>query len=65
MIQQERECMLRFANSLLPDKDLAGKLVEDTILRAGNNAGEYKDCTSLRGWLFILMKEVLSDQQEG
>jgi DNA-directed RNA polymerase specialized sigma24 family protein len=63
-IQQERECLLRFANSLVPDEDLASKLVEDTIIRAENSAKEYKDCTSLRGWLFILMKEALSDQQQ-
>ena len=56
-IEQEREYPLRYARSLVGDDEKAHKLVEETIALAEDPPLEYKDCTSLRGWLSSLMKQ--------
>ena len=56
-ILAERECLSRYANSLVRDTDQAERLVEETIELASDTPLEYKDCVSLRGWLLMLMRQ--------
>ncbi len=50
--------MLNFAYKLTADKDNAYDLVQDTTLKALCNEDKFVNNNNLKGWLFIIMKNI-------
>lgn len=45
-----------FANSLCRNASTADDLVQDTLVKAWNNASSYQEGTNLRAWLFTILR---------
>lgn len=53
-----QEHMLHFALSLIPDRDRAQDLVQETSLRALDNRDKYYSNVNFKGWVFTIMRNV-------
>ena len=50
--------LLNFAYMLTSNRDNAYDLLQDTTLKALDNAGKYVDNTNFKGWIFTIMRNI-------
>lgn len=50
--------LLNFAYMLTSNRDNAYDLLQDTTLKALDNAGKYVDNTNFKGWVFTIMRNI-------
>jgi RNA polymerase sigma factor (sigma-70 family) len=56
-----RRQMLRFANLQLNDQHLAEDAVQDALMGAMKNAASFKRSSSLKTWVFAILKNKIAD----
>ncbi len=58
MIEQHMNDIFRYALFLTGDRNTAKDLMQDTILRAMRKKHLYKEKSSFRSWIFVMMKHI-------
>ncbi len=58
LIEDEIPTLRRFARSLTRDRDRADDLVQDCLLRAIENIDKWQAGTSMRAWLFVMLRNL-------
>lgn len=58
LIEDELPTLRRFARSLTRDRDQADDLVQDCLLRAIENIDKWQVGTSMRAWLFVMLRNL-------
>lgn len=53
--------LLNFARSKLNDKELAADIVQESLLKALNARETLKDKSSIRAWLFSILRNTITD----
>ena len=60
--QRHAQTVYKFLLSLCHDPDLAEELTQETFFRAVRSAGQFREGSDLRAWLYTIARNVFLDQ---